>query len=202
MRQKGRGLERASRTQVRECWALTADTQGGCGLSKEGLPIVQMRTLRPEGGQRQAQSPRLQTLPFLLWVRSPPLPTGLPERVTDSLLSHTANPASFHSTRGLFLLFSVSVVDSSPGVFRGAGGGGPSGTATGTASTFQGNFGTLRAPSAGLSACSLHHRKGQSRTSGQFTFPQGLLCALQVTYAVLPDSHTDLMRLELSGLLR
>ena len=129
-------------------------------------------------------------------------PSGLPERVADSLLSHTASPASFQSTRGLFLLFSVSVVDSSPGVFRGAGGGGPSGTATGTASTFQGNFGTLRALSAGLSARSLHHRKGQSRTSGQFTFPQGLLCALQVTYAVLPDSHTDLMRLELSGLFR
>lgn len=62
MRQKGRGLERASRTQVRECWALTADTQGGCGLSKEGLPIVQMRTLRPREAKTPVQGHRDQLL--------------------------------------------------------------------------------------------------------------------------------------------
>ena len=84
----------------------------------------------------------------------------------------------------------------SPGEVRGAGVGGLSGTATGAASIFQGNFGKLRALSAGLAGSSLHYKKGHSCSSGQFTFPQGLLCVLQATYAVSPNSHTDLMRLE------
>ena len=91
--------------------ALTADTQGGCGLSKEGLSTVQTRTLRPEGGQSQAQSPRLQALPLILWVRSPPPSTGLPERVTDSPQVTQQIPRLSTAPGGLFLLFSVSVVD-------------------------------------------------------------------------------------------
>lgn len=88
--------------------ALTADTQGGCGLSKEGLSIVQTRTLRPEGGQSQAQSPPPPGSSSHSLGQVSSSAHWFTREGDGQPASHTANPASFHSTRGaLPFVFSV-----------------------------------------------------------------------------------------------
>lgn len=168
---------------------------------QSGPPHPADEDTEARGGQSPAQSPPPASS-FILWVRSPPPPTGLPERVTGSPQVTQKIPRLSAAAGGLFLLFSMfsmCVVTLARGG-QGCGRGGPSGTATGTAGTSQGAFGKRRALSVGLGGRSLHHQKGQSRTV--FTLPQGWLCALQVARAVFLNSHTDLMRLELSVLFR
>lgn len=85
--------------------------------SKADLPILQTRTLRPEEGRARPRAP-LPASSFILWVRSPPPPTGLPERVTGSPQVTQKIPRLSAAAGGLFLLFSMfsmCVADLSPG---------------------------------------------------------------------------------------